>query len=302
MGADEARALIKKRVRVLRSHVAAARTGDVEGIHDLRVASRRLRAALGENGDLIGRAVRGPFRSDVSNVTRLLGKARELDVSIGLLKDLSEGSDNLPEPAVGFVLRHLTALRESETAAVAEGADSVESPDFNAALVSVLEHIEPSPQCYLKAARKRLRKRYGRLVAAHHQWTRDPCEEALHQIRIGFKKFRYGCELYSGLYGAPMKGLLKQLKAAQESLGDWNDHRVLRNYIQILSAAEAGSPGHGNVPAEGLSELCAVVDAKAAALLKAFSDSSGRFFSAAKVAEIEALLKKTKRACCKFTS
>lgn len=303
MGAEETRALVKERVRVLRSHVAAARGANVDGIHDLRVASRRLRAVLGENASIFSERELDAFREHVVHITRALGRARELDVCLELLDDLAQNTNHVPRPAAEYAANRIRLLRQAEEPNVRQAAGLVESAAFNQALVALFESVSPDSQCYVREAQKRLKKRFRSLAKLEAKWRAQPCEERLHRLRIGFKKLRYGCETFAGLYGAKMKPFLNQLKSAQEALGQWNDYRILRGYIQALSpAVELEPPARDDAPPAGLPRLCAAVNAKATLFLKEFRASSAQFFAPKRAKDIETLLEKTRRACCEFTS
>src|SRR5262245_4052128 len=88
--------LIRQRVAALRRALPAAKDGDVKSLHQARVATRRLRAALplfgaGRKAEKVVRCVR--------RLTRLLGPARELDVSLLILDELDQGSE-VPRAAI----------------------------------------------------------------------------------------------------------------------------------------------------------------------------------------------------------
>src|SRR5262245_20107049 len=81
--------LIRQRVAALRRALPAAKDGDVKSLHQARVATRRLRAALvfgsGRKAEKVARSVR--------RLTRMLGPARGRDVSLLILDELEKGGD-----------------------------------------------------------------------------------------------------------------------------------------------------------------------------------------------------------------
>lgn len=87
--------VIRERLIVMLSHAPGVRLAeDIEALHDMRVASRRLRAAL----SMFAPALQDPelkrFEREVKAVTDALGVARDLDVMIETLRELEE---ELPE-------------------------------------------------------------------------------------------------------------------------------------------------------------------------------------------------------------
>ena len=84
---EAAVALIKTHVRALRRELGPARKHDPDGIHDMRVASRRLRVTLTEHTKVLAKAQTNKFGKRVRRITRALGKPRELDVTLAPLFD-----------------------------------------------------------------------------------------------------------------------------------------------------------------------------------------------------------------------
>ena len=88
--------LIRQRVTALGRVLPAARKGDATSLHQARVATRRLRAALplvapGRKTEKLARSVR--------RLTQALGPVRELDVTLLILDELQESGD-VPRPAI----------------------------------------------------------------------------------------------------------------------------------------------------------------------------------------------------------
>lgn len=231
LGRESAHDAVKHRVNVLRNHVDAAAAHDVEGIHDLRVASRRLRAALGDFAGRFKKRSIKPLRERVRNVTRGLGKARELDVTLALLRTMRRHAPKDTREAISRTARTLRALRKAESANVDASCAFVRDDGFEALCRDLLHADRRSEKCYRKETASTLRKRYTRLARAYDVWRAKPSDGSLHRVRIAFKKLRYSCEIARDLYGERMDAFIEGVKGAQEVLGDWNDVRVLRDYI-----------------------------------------------------------------------
>src|SRR5262249_12201007 len=88
--------LIRQRVTILGRALPAARAGDVTSLHQARVATRRLRAAL----PLISPSRRAEkLARSLRQLTRALGPVRELDAALLILDDL-EREGEVPRPAI----------------------------------------------------------------------------------------------------------------------------------------------------------------------------------------------------------
>lgn len=247
-----ARESLAKRVEVLRSHVEAAAAHDVDGIHDLRVASRRLRAIIGDASGRFRKRALSPIRKRVRRITRGLGKARELDVSIGLLGEIRKTAPKDVQVAIARTVRYLRKQRSEESKAVDQSCAEVGAKDFDEALDALLEADRGSSKCYRKETRATLRRRYRTLSEAYHNWQKSPSDDSLHAVRVAFKKLRYSCEIAKPLYTQRMEEFIDQVKAAQEVLGDWNDMRVLRDHVMLC----AKKHGKDQVSFAALEEIC----------------------------------------------
>ena len=230
LGADVASQILKRHVRTLRKHLEPCRAEDADGIHDVRVASRRLRAVLTIYSQSFEKASRNAFQAFARRITRELGTARELDVSIALLERYQKRLKGPPRYAATHVLRQMRALRKAESPTLAACVSRVDG-DLDGSLIPLFEGLGPTKKCVLDEAQEGLERKLAGLKRRHARWRDAPSPEQLHQIRIRTKKFRYACELFAGLYGREFAAFTEKLKALQESLGDWNDCRVLCDYV-----------------------------------------------------------------------
>ena len=130
--------IIAQRLDKLLAHTEGAKSGeDTNAIHQMRVWSRRSRAAL----DVFGACFAGKtaeeyedFEREVKNVTRALGAARDLDVMMQTVRDLA---DSLPAEQRGGVLSletHLQAQRADLQKAVGKAVRRLEDHNLKHAL------------------------------------------------------------------------------------------------------------------------------------------------------------------------
>ncbi|RTG96869.1 CHAD domain-containing protein [Thermus scotoductus] len=182
----------------LEAHLPLALSGeDPEGVHQVRVAGRRLRAYL----DLLGFRV---LKDDLCFLVRQAGRVRDLEVALG---------GPLPE---GF-REHLRAeLSEARRSLVA----LLRSP-WMGVLLRALRHLPPLSK---GQARKRLKRLQGRLEARFLELRAEPSLERLHAFRRALRRVRYAKE-FLGLSA-------KRERALQEVLGEVNDLRVLKGLLQ----------------------------------------------------------------------
>ena len=259
----------------------------------MRVASRRLRAFLSVFSPHFDPPALRAFTRYVRGITRGLGVRRELDVSVDLLKQYRGDLHGPPRYAATHTIRRLDAKRRLETDTVVASARLVETPAFDALLMALFEGLERTRELRLTDAGGLLGNRLRALAKLDRRWRAregaagaEPLDdEFVHQIRIRFKKLRYACESYADLYGAPMKRFIQDLKGIQQRLGDWNDCRILRDYV---AAAEQSAAARS---ASGFPELLAALDRDTKRHLAAYETESVAFFSTESMGRARTLFK-----------
>jgi len=293
LAAEAASKGLKRRVQALRAPIEAIRRGDPDGVHDMRVASRRLRALLREQQDVFVKRCVRQFRNEVRDVTRVLGTARELDVTLDILAAQRKRFHGPARHALGFAVRHLRAKRAAENEGIAPCIQWVSSAEFDHRLMELFENLRAPRACLRDRAIGNLTDNYHSLCRLHDLWEGLRSDEILHRIRIRFKQLRYACEVYEPLYGEPMKAFLEELKTAQEALGAWNDYRVLCTY---LAAATPETPPRA---AEGAPALLEAFRKEVERYLREFRASAQTFFSPEKMQEVQEFLKAPEKTCCR---
>lgn len=240
--AESLETVLERRATALRFHLPAALAGEVTGVHQARVASRRLRETLPL---LLAAGLDGAVeraRRAVRRVTRALGPVRELDVALGLL---TTHLDAHPEEVVeGLVVRAwLERLRADARDAMLEALDARQVDRLSARLTALEGHAwtdaaRPGPAPARAALADRLQVRGTALSAevAHTGMLYAP--EPLHAVRIAAKKLRYAAELAGDLGLGVTAALVRTLKRQQDLLGRIHDLEVLAS-LADRACAEA---------------------------------------------------------------
>ncbi len=285
--------LLEHRAHTLRAQVEAVRAQEVEGIHRMRVASRRLRASLAECKGIADKALRKRLGRQVRGITRGLGTARELDVSLDILTQHQAAQVHIPEHAFDYAIQTLRALRMEQTPRIFECAMRATSAAFEAALRELLDNLRPQKQCFIETAIVNQKVRYAALRKHYHEWQHAPSSNALHQIRIRLKKLRYASEVYAPLYNIEMMVHLAELKHLQSVLGSWNDNRILCQYLETVTP-DAPANLHRSLVAYTASR-----NANVAVLQTRFTQLATSFFSAQRVHEINRFFEVVQAPCCR---
>ena len=218
---------------------------DPEYLHDLRVATRRLRSALRLFAEVLGPKRSDSLRVELNWIGRLLGAVRDLDVFIGNLRAqarrlgeagtiaelLAEelGRRRVPErETLGAALasrrfrdlmRRLDALASSPPPRLPRGVQGVPVAQAAPALIG--------------KAQKRVLK-LGRTIGP------DSPATDLHRLRILFKRLRYACEFFQEAFADlasgmdPLADYLQAMVRFQDCLGEHQDAVVAMDRIQDL--------------------------------------------------------------------
>ena len=212
---------------------------DAEGVHQMRVAVRRLRALVACYRDWLAPDVHAYLSAKLRRFQQALGPAREWQVFIaGTLAPLAE---HLPNNAPLTAMRHAAqALREG--AALTAGALPGERTytEFVLTLALWLETDGwRAPRAAAEMARPAsvvaaaiLLRRYKRLRKFGGKDANTLSEMDLHRLRLLGKKLRYAVEFFSALYPRrPVRRFMDTLSDIQDSLGALNDAVVNRSLL-----------------------------------------------------------------------
>lgn len=226
---------------------------DVEGMHQLRVALRRLRVALSSFG--------GDFRSPQLEAIRL--RAKTLANRLGAARDLDVFAEELFEPAANAngaldafeVLRKRT--HRARCAAWDDAVLLVTGPGFRVFLSDLDEAVDRRLWSDLVPGQGHATK--GMLAfetpgvkladrVLTHRW-KSACKQARHlnaltdaerhNLRIMLKKLRYTAEFFMPFYEKPkVAKFLGRLTKVQDALGALNDVAVARKTLDLLISAD----------------------------------------------------------------
>ena len=213
------------------AHDPGTRLGaDPESLHQLRVATRRLRAFLRAGRPLLAREWADELRAELGWLGGVLGPARDLDVLVGHLRPEAARLE-APDSEGGTILvralgrersaarrRVLRALAHERYGALLDRLEAAGDPPLaEAAGATSLVDI-------WRAEHARLRREVGRLDDV-------PDDDQLHGVRIKTKRARYAAEL------AGLEGYVRAAKALQDVLGEHQDAVVAEARLRTLAAS-----------------------------------------------------------------
>ena len=211
----------------LLANQAAGLAGDAEGVHQMRIAIRRLRAALALFQPLLEPHAAALFEDELRRVGRVFGEARDWDVfCLQILPEVL-----VSEQDTGWrdlLLQPATAARE---AAHEQFTAEIRSPAFTRLVLGLATWAEelrvphdPEPGRPIEDLGSALLDRMAAKVARRGRRIRHRSETELHALRKSLKKLRYGIDFLRPVFRpAPLKSYLHDCKKLQQTLGDIND-------------------------------------------------------------------------------
>ena len=223
--------------------VARAGVG-TEGVHQLRVALRRLRSVLKVFRPLTDSPQSRALDEALRDFLALLGPARDWDVFLAGIG--AEMTRLLPDDRR---LRSLIRAAEAERqAAYDKLAAALEAPGWRSALLEGIALVHEKPWRHAHEAdeiRKleappedfasfALDKRWRRLAKAGAE-IESLAPEALHELRLDAKRLRYAAEVLAPVFGQKAaRRFQRRLSNLQEELGVSNDASVARSLVRQL--------------------------------------------------------------------
>lgn len=229
--AELARAELRRRLDQWFAHEPGARLGDdPEHLHDLRVAGRRIDAALGLFDGYLPRGLRRMRRS-IKRLLQILGAARDLDVQLAELDSIREDLPNSERAALEPVRARVLAQRERARARMLAALDA---PDTQGRLHALWTAAHDAPRTDERTARpaatlvapQLIRRRFRKLSRIADRLTGDSSMDDYHEARRQTKKLRYAVECVVGLYGEQAEGFLSTVRRLQNRLGEQQDAHV----------------------------------------------------------------------------
>jgi CHAD domain-containing protein len=239
--------ILRRHFEELLLHEPGARKGeDPEEVHRMRVASRRMRAALRLFKDHLDRDLARTARKRLRLLAQLLGSVRDLDVYrtnlIGYQSESPSGVDAgldalLSSADDAWTLAHLRFVDHLERRSYIRFQDSCDH-------LIVASGGDKTGVAVSEAAPGVIWDRYDALIrrgAVANDHT-DPA--TLHRVRMAAKRLRYSLKSFDGVFGPGTGPILTELRLGQDHLGALNDALVATRftacYLATGSVAEEG--------------------------------------------------------------
>lgn len=205
---------------------------DPEGVHSMRVASRRLRSALRDFMPYLHKRRLGSVLKSLRDIADALGEVRDQDVAILALDKLESHS---PDGVASTLKQVVDARKEIRDQARKELETMLEDSQLKQLELSFTSGVDgatleatghtqsPLPISFRKMSRAIILDRLKELEKLSNGLFRPFEVENLHEMRIAAKRLRYAMELFQQCWGRSIATYAKRTARLQTALGDVHD-------------------------------------------------------------------------------
>jgi CHAD domain-containing protein len=228
-------------------HEPGTRLGkDIEELHDMRVATRRMRAAVRVFDGYLNAKQMRPYVKGMRRTGRALGTVRDLDVFWDKTQKYLDAQPEGQRPDLDPLRDAWETERDRARERMLTMLDSQKYVRFKTSFAELLQasgSLDSGIHTSKKGEPLPYRVRhvvpivvYQRLAAvrAYDEWMNQP-EVSLpryHQLRIATKRLRYTLEFFQDVLTPETKDVIKALKGLQDHLGDLQDAVVASNLLR----------------------------------------------------------------------
>ncbi len=276
--------------RMLKHEPGARQGEDIEEVHDMRVAARRLRSAFRVFDESFQKGALAPYLKHLRRVGETLGAVRDLDVLMDNARNYQAGLPADQSDAVEPLVQAWAAQREVARRNLIRYLNSEGYSRFTAAFAEFVtspgtgarrpDPERPEPYLARHVAPRLIYTAFER-VRSYETLLDQPSLELLHALRIEGKRLRYTLEFLREVLGPESALVIAETTALQDHLGALHDADVaemlLRNFLNGTLAPGPKHAARPRVLAPGVALYLATRQGELQRLLTTFPDAWARF-------------------------
>lgn len=208
---------------------------DPEGVHSMRVASRRLRSALRDFLPYVRKQRLTSVLKQLRKIAATLGEVRDQDVAILALEKLETRTPPEVLPVLRQFIEKRKQVRDEARGELIALLNETQLKELESAFMTRVEEAtairepkadgtQPRPQIpYLRMSRSIILARLKELEKLSQGLFRPFDIETLHDMRIAAKRLRYAIELFQQCWGHSISTYAKRVARMQTALGELHD-------------------------------------------------------------------------------
>jgi CHAD domain-containing protein len=231
--ADHVKWALIQHVRWLLAHDPGTRLGaQIESLHQMRVATRRLRAVLRAAQPMFVPEWAASLEHELAWLSEFLSQARDLDVQIAYFNGEAVRLDARDRKPLAQFVAHLQTQRERMQQVVLSELKSARYFELIRRLQQAAH--DPSLMDTTVTLHELAEREFTKLRKAIRRMGPSPNHAVLHAIRIKTKRARYAAELALWSVGKPAARFMKEARAVQDLLGNYQDSFTAETYIRAF--------------------------------------------------------------------
>ena len=224
------RSLLQPRAGAVLALVDPAQRGDIEGVHDFRVAARSLRAALRTLTHRADAPLVEHTKGSLRIALRTLADVRDRDVGRSLIAKVKSGV--AIDPALK---RRILGLSDSDRRVALTRSETRWPKELDRQLITLLRRGEASVDTVIRRTRAEAWQQRRRAIDILNILGRRYSPVRLHELRRRVRAIRYALEVLAEVdSGANSRVIV--LKPLQSALGDAQDNIVLSRWLASQAA------------------------------------------------------------------
>ncbi|MEK7325899.1 MAG: CHAD domain-containing protein, partial [Chloroflexota bacterium] len=231
---------------------------DIEALHDMRVATRRQRAAFRIVAPHFKRKTIRAFRDELQTLAGSLGAVRDLDVLIDAARSYQSDLEKTTATAFQPLLDEWNSKRDVARDEMLAYLESDSYRAFKDAYGKFLETAgagarnaaTAEPQLVRHILPTELWSHYS-AVCAYETVLPWAAIETLHALRIEGKRLRYLLEFFSEVFGSAIEEAVTAMVALQDHLGELHDADVTIGLLREFLMRNAQSLQPESIEAVG---------------------------------------------------
>lgn len=243
--ADVVRCAIRQSYERLLAHESELRVSDdPEGVHQARVATRRLRSDLRTFEPFVDEGWAADLRADMRWLGSELGAVRDLEVQRDRLRDHAGRLPPAEAETARRVVRRLDADRAAARFDLLATLSQARYTYVIGKLAAAATHPVLTDAAQSRAADALLpivRRRWKKIHRAVQHLGTHPADEQLHAIRIRAKQCRYAAEACQPAFGKRARRFARAMVNVQDVLGEHHDAVVAIEWL--TKTAHECAPG-----------------------------------------------------------
>lgn len=222
---------------ILEKRGAALEANDIEGVHDMRVATRRLRSALRDFSTLLKKKPLKDLRKDLKKLADALGAVRDEDVAIIALEKLKKKArEKTVKDGITGLIEKRKENRDRAHLDLMETISATALEDlqkrFDEAIAEAKQKKQKHPVSFNEAGRKVVGKSVEEFCDLSANIYEPFVDKPLHKLRISAKRLRYAVELYTACWSEKIEPFADGIADMQGFLGEVHDADV---WLESLS-------------------------------------------------------------------